>query len=84
MRMPRAGWTAFLLLAVAVAFVVGLLKELGSPQGGGGEPWAKPSVSTATPVPAVVAHGWWEAISSPPDWPTPRVTNTPEGTAQEE
>jgi len=84
MKPPSAGRTAFLILALAVALIVGLLKELGSPQGGGGETWAEPSVSTATAVPTVGAHGWWEAISSPPGWPTPRPTNMPTGTPQEE
>lgn len=84
MKMPDAGWTAFLLLAVAVALIVVLLRELGAAQGGGGGPWVEPRVLTATVVPTVAAHGWWEAISSPPNWPTPRATNTPGGTPQED
>ncbi len=84
MNTTSARWVVFLLLAMSAALIVGLLRELGSPQGGEGAPWVEPSVLTATVEPTVAAHGWWEAISSPPGWPTPRATNTPDGTPQEE
>ena len=84
MNTTSGRWVVFVLLGMSVALIVGLLRELEALQGGGGVTWAEPSVSTATAVPTVGAHGWWEAISSPPDWPTPRATNTPEGTPQEE
>lgn len=84
MNTTSGRWIVLLLLGMSVALIVGLFRELEAPQGGGGGTWAEPSVSTATVVPTVAAHGWWEAISSPPDWPTPRATNAPEGTPQEE
>ena len=84
MKMPGAGWTAFLLLAVAIALILGLLRVLGAPQDGGGVQWAEPSISTATLEPTDAARGWWESVASPPVWPTPRATNAPAGTPQEE
>lgn len=84
MKAANATWIMVLVLAASVALVLGLIRERRAMGGIGDCQWPTPRASTATVEPTLVGHGWWDSISDPPAWPTPRPTNTPEGTPQEE